>query len=94
MASTLTAAALFALLVWAAFSFNRLVRGSNLVREGWSGIDVQLKRRHDLVPNLVEVVRSYASFEKQLLENLTTLRSAGRATRALQDRENALELYG
>lgn len=90
MATTLTVAALFALLAWAAFAFNRLVRGSNLVREGWSGIDVQLRRRHDLVPNLVEVVRSYASFEKHLLEDLTGLRSEGRATRALQDRENAL----
>ena len=40
--------------------FNRLVRQRNVVREGWSGIDVQLKRRTDLVPNLVEIVKGYA----------------------------------
>jgi len=90
MVPTLVAAALLLLLGWTALAFNRLVRHANLVREGWSGIDVQLKRRHDLVPNLVEVVRSYASFEKGLLEDLTRMRSAGRATRALQDGENAL----
>src|SRR5262249_9987531 len=56
----------------------------------WSGIDVQLKRRHDVVPNLVEAVRSYAGFEKHLLEELTRLRAEGRASRALQDGENAL----
>jgi LemA protein len=51
---------------------------------------VQLARRHDLVPNLVEVVRSYAAFEKHLLADLTRLRATGRATRELQDGENAL----
>ena len=44
--------------------FNRLVKGRQLVREGWSGIDVQLKRRADLIPNLVEVVRGYAGHER------------------------------
>ena len=90
MALTLVVAAVLAGLVWTAFAFNRLVRRTNLVREAWSGIDVQLKRRHDLVPNLVEVVRSYASFEKHLLEDVTRLRAEGRPTRALQDSENAL----
>jgi len=90
MVTPLAFAALLVLLAWTAFAFNRLVRHANLVREAWSGIDVQLARRHDLVPNLVEVVRSYASFEKQLLVDLTRLRAAGRATQALQDGENAL----
>lgn len=90
MLLTLIVAALLMLLAWTAFAFNRLIRLANLVREGWSGIDVQLKRRHDLVPNLVEVVRTYASFEKHLLEDVTRMRSEGRATRALQDGENAL----
>jgi LemA protein len=56
--------------------FNRLVKGRQLVREGWSGIDVQLKRRADLIPNLVEVVRGYAGHERNLLEELTRLRGA------------------
>ena len=90
MVLALIVTALLGLLAWTAFAFNRLIRLANLVREGWSGIDVQLKRRHDLVPNLVEVVRAYASFEKRLLEDLTRMRSEGRATRALQDGENAL----
>ena len=47
--------------------FNRLVRMRNLVREGWSGIDVQLKRRTDLVPNLVEIVKGYAAHERATL---------------------------
>jgi LemA protein len=90
MGITVALTAVLAALAWTAIAFNRLVRGANLVREAWSGIDVQLKRRHDVVPNLVEVVRSYASFEKQLLEDVTRLRAEGRATRALQDGENAL----
>jgi LemA protein len=90
MTATIAIIAALSLLTWVAVAFNRLVRRANLVREGWSGIDVQLKRRHDLVPNLVDVVRSYASFEKELLTDVTQLRSQGRATRSLQDRENAL----
>jgi LemA protein len=90
MAIPVVLSAALAVLVWTVLAFNRLVRGANLVREAWSGIDVQLKRRHDLVPTLVEVVRSYASFEKHLLEDVTRLRAEGRATRALQDGENAL----
>jgi LemA protein len=82
--------AIVVLLGWAVLAFNRLVRLANLVREAWSGIDVQLKRRHDLVPNLVDVVRSHAGFEQGVLERVTSLRAAGRATRELQDGENSL----
>lgn len=57
------------------FIFNKLVRNRQLVREAWSGIDVQLKRRHDLIPNLVETVKGYASFEKSVLDNIARLRS-------------------
>jgi LemA protein len=87
-------AALIAVIALAA-AFNRLVRHRNLVREAWSGIDVQLKRRHDLVPALVESVRGHASFERGVLEDVTRLRR-GRASQALQDGENALtgELRG
>jgi len=60
-------------------AYNRLVRRRNLVREGFSGIDVQLKRRHELVPNLVACVEGYAGFERSLLENLTRLRTAADA---------------
>ena len=56
--------------------FNRLVRQRNLVREGWSGIDVQLKRRTDLVPNLVEAVKGYAAHERAVLAEVTAMRAS------------------
>ncbi len=55
--------------------YNRLVRHQNLVQEAWSGIDVQLKRRADLIPNLVETVRGYMGHEQRVLEKVTELRS-------------------
>jgi LemA protein len=54
--------------------YNRLVRLRALVREAWSGITVQLRRRADLVPNLVSTVQGYASHERELLENVTAHR--------------------
>lgn len=71
-----------ALLVWAIVLFNRLVGTRNLVRAGLSDIDVQLQRRHDLVPRLVESVRGYAGFEKSVLREITELR--GRAEQSTQ----------
>ena len=56
--------------------FNRLVRLRNQVREGWSGIDVQLRRRTDLIPNLVDAVKGYAAHERTLFEQITKLRAA------------------
>jgi LemA protein len=56
--------------------FNRLVRLRNLVREGWSGIDVQLKCRTDLVPNLVETVKGYAAHERGVLDEVTATRAS------------------
>ncbi len=55
--------------------FNRLIRCKNLMKEGWSGIDVQLKRRHDLIPNLVETVKGYKQYEQKLLKEVTDIRS-------------------
>jgi len=89
MVGSLLLAAALGLLVWTALAFNRLVRRRNLMREAWSGIDVQLTRRHDLVPPLVEATRGHARFERETLEAVTRLRGA-QATRALQDGENLL----
>lgn len=55
---------------------NSIIGSRNRVDEAWSGIDVQLKRRHDLVPNLVETVRGYATHEQKTFENVTKARSA------------------
>lgn len=60
---------------WLMMSYNGLVRLKNLVEEGWSGIDVQLKRRADLIPNLIETVKGYMGHERELLEKVTELRS-------------------
>jgi len=60
--------------------YNRLVKRRNHVEDGWSGIDVQLKRRHDLIPNLVNVVKKYASHEQETLENVINLRNAARGS--------------
>jgi LemA protein len=70
---------LLALLVWAVLAFNRLVRLRNQVRAGWSDIDVQLLRRHDLVPMLVEAVRAYAGHESSVLQRVTELRTEAMA---------------
>ncbi len=64
-----------AIVVWLVAVYNRLVRLQNMVREGWSGIDVQLKRRADLIPNLVETVKGYLSHEQNVLYEVTTLRA-------------------
>jgi LemA protein len=55
--------------------YNRLVSLRNLAREAWSGIDVQLKKRHELIPRLVDVVKGYASHEQNLLTHITELRN-------------------
>ena len=65
-----------AVIIYLIVVFNRLVRQRNVVREGWSGIDVQLKRRTDLIPNLVETVKSYATHERTLFEEIASRRAA------------------
>jgi len=62
-------------LVGAIAIYNRLVRNRQMVQEGWSGIDVQLKRRADLIPNLIEAVKGYMGHEKGVLEKVTELRA-------------------
>ena len=67
--------------------YNRLVRLRNMVREGWSGIDVQLKRRANLIPNLVETVKGYMGHERDLLEKVTRLRSQSLQTGNLGEKQ-------
>lgn len=62
--------------LWLLFTYNGLVTLRNRVREAWSQIDVQLKRRSSLIPNLVEAVKGYAKHEKSVFENVTKARSA------------------
>lgn len=83
-----------AVLAWAVLAFNRLVRLRNQVRTAWADIDVQLQRRHDLVPQLVAAVQGYAGHEAATLQAVTQLRSQAlqlQRPAALGDVEAALE---
>ena len=76
-------------------AYNSLVGSRNKVREAWAGIDVQLKRRHDLIPNLINTVKGYAKHESELLQKLTDQRSKAIAvpvsdSAALASAESAL----
>ena len=79
----LTALAIIAL--WLVLTFNGLVRRRYRVREAWSDIDVQLKRRYDLIPNLVETVKGYMAHEQQTLVKLTEARTAAMAVHDKKD---------
>jgi LemA protein len=63
------------LLLYGILVFNRLVRHRNRVENSWSGIDVQLRRRYDLIPNLIETVKGYATHERELFEQVTKART-------------------
>jgi LemA protein len=66
---------LLLVVIWLFLTYNGLVRLRNQTKNAWSQIDVQLKRRHDLIPNLVETVKGYAAHERQTLEAVTQARN-------------------
>ena len=70
------------LLLFVVLTYNKLVRLRNETKTGWANIDVQLRRRSDLVPNLVEAVKGYAAHESQTFEEITKARAAARRPRA------------
>jgi len=69
------AAAAVLVLGWGVSIYNRFVRLKNMMAEAWSGVDVQLKRRVDLIPNLVETVKGYATHEKEVFEKVAASRA-------------------
>src|SRR4030043_211403 len=69
--------------------YNSLIRLKNRVDEAWSDIDVQLKRRYDLIPNLVETVKGYASHEKEVFEKVTEARTRAMAAQSTGDKAQA-----
>ncbi|HSQ00075.1 MAG TPA: LemA family protein [Candidatus Dormibacteraeota bacterium] len=83
-------AILVAPVVWAIFTYNRLVALKNQVANGWKQIDVQLKRRHDLIPNLVSAVRGYMEYERDTLERVINARNQAAGATSVQQ-SNAAE---
>lgn len=77
------------IVIWAVFSYNRLVSLVNRAKEAWSDIDVQLKRRYDLIPNLVNTVKGYATHENQAFENVTRARAAAMGAGSLAEKSQA-----
>ena len=79
--------------IWGVAIYNGLIRLKNRVDEAWSDIDVQLKRRYDLIPNLVNTVKGYASHEKEVFEKVTEARTKAMGAQSAGDKaqaENAL----
>jgi LemA protein len=76
------------LLIFITF-YNRLVAARNRVDNAWGQVDVQLKRRYDLIPNLVETVKGYASHERATFENVTAARSAAQSARGPEEQAQA-----
>ena len=83
------AVAALGVLFWVAGAYNGLVRLRNQVENAWSQIDVQLKRRYDLIPNLVETVKGYAGHERQTLENVIKARNMAMAATTPGDKAQA-----
>jgi LemA protein len=88
-AEWIAVAVLIAIGLYAIVVFNRLIRARNLVREGWSGIDVQLVRRSDLIPNLVETVKGYAGHERTLFAEIAQKRTQALNTTGVSSRAAA-----
>ncbi|HEX2948964.1 MAG TPA: LemA family protein [Armatimonadota bacterium] len=82
-----------ACIIWFVVTYNRFIHWQNLVKEAWSGIDVQLKRRYDLVPNIVETIKGYTGHEKDVFTDISALRAGSFRSENAQERstaENAL----
>ncbi|HWB34365.1 MAG TPA: LemA family protein [Candidatus Paceibacterota bacterium] len=77
------------LVLWVVFAYNRFVTLMQRSKEAWADIDVQLKRRYDLIPNLVETVKGYATHESQAFENVTKARAAAISAQGPEEKGQA-----
>ncbi len=77
--------------VWTVMVYNKFIRLRNQAEEAWADIDVQLKRRYDLIPNLIETVKGYAGHEKDVLESVTNARAAAMQAEQSGDPQQAAE---
>jgi len=79
----------FVLALWLAGTYNSLVKIKNRAKEAWSDIDVQLKRRYNLIPNLVEAVKGYATHERELFQKVTEARSRAMGAQSVEEKAKA-----
>lgn len=77
------------MVIWLILTYNRLVTLANRAKEAWSDIDVQLKRRYNLIPNLVETVKGYASHERELFEKVTEARTRAMGAQTMKEKGEA-----
>lgn len=77
------------IILWIVLVYNGLVSLKNRAKEAWADIDVQLKRRYDLIPNLVETVKGYAAHERELFEKVTEARTRAMGAGTLKDKAQA-----
>ncbi len=87
-------AIIFVIVLWLIGIYNSLVRLRNQVKNAFSQIDVQLKRRHDLIPNLIETVKGYMKHERETLENITAYRSQAMSATSVGEKAKAEGLLG
>jgi len=86
---TIILAILTFLSIWLGFTYNRLVVLRNRVKEAWADIEVQLQRRYNLIPNLVETVKGYATHEREVFEKVTEARSRAMGARDVKEKAEA-----
>jgi len=77
------------IILWVVLTYNRLITLRNRAKEAWADIDVQLKRRHDLIPNLVETVKGYAAHEREVFEKVTEARTRAMGATGLKEKGEA-----
>ena len=77
------------IILWVVFTYNSFVRLINRAKEAWADIDVQLKRRYDLIPNLVSTVKGYAAHESSVFENVTKARSVAMGAGSIAEKGQA-----
>jgi len=77
------------LVMWSIMTYNRFIRLKNFLKEAWSGVEVQLKRRYDLIPNLVSTVKGYSIHEKSIFEDIAKYRSASIGATGVEQKAQA-----
>jgi LemA protein len=82
-------AILAVIILWVILTYNRLITLGNRAKEAWSDIDVQLKRRYDLIPNLVETVKGYAAHEREVFEKVTEARTRAMGAQTVKEKGEA-----